>query len=110
MGYHKNTLLYSDEGNIKASNTDHTKKFSLVNLDKISLVTPGEKFVCHAQVIMNIRDQGRKLGLDISRFSTDYDSNIIGHHRNTLPPDEGNNKVSNPDIDTASKPNIDITQ
>ena len=44
MDYHRNTLLYSDEGNIKASNTDHTKKFSLVNLDKISLVTPGEFF------------------------------------------------------------------
>ena len=72
--------------------------------------TPEEIFVCHAQVIMTIRDQGSKLGLDILRVSTDYDSNIIGHYRNALPPDEGSNKVSNPDNYTASKPNLGTTQ
>ena len=51
MDYHSNTLLYPDEGRSKASNTDNT--------DKIRLVTPKDKFVCHAQVIMTIRDQGR---------------------------------------------------
>ena len=50
------------------------------------------------------------MGLDISRIFTDHDFNIIGHHRNSLLPDEWINKVSNPDIDTASKPNFYITQ
>ena len=59
---------------------------------------------------MAIRDQGRKLGLDISRAYTYYDSNVIGHHRKVLLPDEGSNNVSKPDLDNDSKPNIDITQ
>ena len=67
--------------------TDHTKK--------VRLVTPESKFVCHAKGIMTSRYQGRKL------VSTDYDSNIIGHHRNAILPDEGSNKVFKPDIDVA---------
>ena len=59
---------------------------------------------------MTSRDQGRKLRLDIYRIFTDHNSNITGHHRNTLLPDEGSNKVSKTDLDTASKPNLDITQ
>ena len=50
------------------------------------------------------------MGLEISRISTGHDSNIIGRHRNTLLTNEGNNKVSNPDLDTASTLNVDITQ
>ena len=69
MVYHRNTLIYSDEGRSKSSKPDHTKH--------ISLVTPEDKFLCHAQVITTSRDQGRKCGLDISRISTYYDSNII---------------------------------
>ena len=97
-----NTLLSSDEGRNNYSMPDHTKK--------VSLVTSENRFVCHTEGIMNSRDQGRKLGLDISRVSIDYNSNIIGHHNNMLIPDEGSNKVSKPDLDTASKPNLDITQ
>ena len=54
--------------------------------------------------------QREKLGLDISSISTDNDSNIIGCHSNGLLTNEGRNKVSNPDLDTASKPDIDITK
>ena len=61
--YHRNKLLSSDEGNIKASNPDHTKKICLVTLKKISVVTPEDKFFCHAQVIMTSRDQGRNWDL-----------------------------------------------
>ena len=50
------------------------------------------------------------MGLDISRISTDHDSNIIVRHRNVILPDEGSNNVSKPDIYTASKPNLGITQ
>ena len=50
------------------------------------------------------------MGLDISRISTYHDSNIIGLRRNALLPDEGINKVSNPDIDMVFLNNIDITQ
>ena len=102
MGYHSNTLLFSYEVRNKASMPDQTKN--------VGLVTPESKFFCHAGGIINRRDQGRTLGLDISRFSTDYDSNIIGHHRNTLLPDEGSNKVYNPDLGTSFKNNLDITQ
>ena len=76
MGYNKNTLYYYDEGKNKAYKTDHTKK--------IRLITPEDKFLCHAQVIMTSRDQWRKLGLDISWIYTDYDFDIIGHHRKVL--------------------------
>ena len=102
MGHHRNTLLYSYEGRNKAFNNDHTNNINLVN--------PEEKFVCHAQVIMTRRNQGGKLVLNISIISTDYDSNIIGRHRNTLLPDEGSNMVSKPYLNTASKTDIDITQ
>ena len=108
MGYNRNTLIYSDEGRSKAYKPDHIKNIILVTLEKIILVTTKDKFVCHAQVIMTIRDQGIKLGFDISRISTDNDSNIIGRHRNVILPDDGSNKVSKPDIDTDYKPNIDI--
>ena len=54
MGYHRNTLLYSDEGKSKAYKPDKNKKIILVN--------PENKFLFHAQVIMNSRDQGRNLG------------------------------------------------
>ena len=56
-------LLYYGEGNIKASKPDHTKKICLVTLKKISVVTPEDKFFCHAQVIMTSRDQGRNWDL-----------------------------------------------
>ena len=59
---------------------------------------------------MTIRDQGEKVGLYIYKISTDYGSSIKGPHRNEFLPDEGKNKNSNPDIDTASKPDLDITQ
>ena len=52
--------------------------------DNASLVTPEDKFVRHAQVIMISRDQGRKLGLDISRISPYRDSGITGFHRNAI--------------------------
>ena len=81
MGYHRNPLLYSNEGGGKASKPGHIKK--------IILVTPEGKSVCHAHVIMAIRYQGRKLGLDISIISTYYYSNVIGCHSNALLPDEG---------------------
>ena len=110
MECHSNILLYSDEGLIKASNTDHTKNIILVPPEKISFVSPEDKFVCNAQVIMAKRGQGRKLGLDTSRIFIDYDSNIIGRHRNTLLPVEGSNKVSKPGLDTASKYNLETTQ
>ena len=109
MGYHRNTLIHSDEGKSKVYNTDHNMKISLVTIDDIRLVTPEDRFVCHAQFIMTSRDQGRKLGLDISRIFTDHNFNIIGRHMNTLLPDEGSNKVSKPDLDVDSKHNIDIT-
>ena len=50
------------------------------------------------------------MGLDISRISIDRDYNIIGCHRSALLPNEGSNKVSNPDNYTASKPNLGTTQ
>ena len=110
MGYQGNKLHSSDEGRSKYSKTKHTKNIILVNSEKIISITHKEKVVCHAQFIMNCRYQGRKLGLDISRVSTYYNSNIIGHQNNVLPSDEGSNKVSNTDIDMDSKPNISITQ
>ena len=81
---------------------DHTKK--------VILVTPESKFVCCAEGIMNRRDQGRKLVLEISKVSTDYDSNVIYHHRNALPTVEGSDNVSNSDLDMVYKPNIGIIQ
>ena len=50
------------------------------------------------------------MGLEISRISTNYDSNIICIHRNALLPDEGKNSFSRTDLDTSSKPDLDITQ
>ena len=35
------------------------------------------------------------MGLDISRISKDYNSNIIGRHRNMFIVNEGRNKASN---------------
>ena len=83
MVYNRNTLLYYYEKRNKAFKTDHDKK--------IRLVTPEEKFVYHAQVIMTRRYQGRNLGLAIYRISTDDDSDIIGCHSNDILPDEGSN-------------------
>ena len=100
MGHQRNTLLSSDEGINKAYNPDHIKNNSLV--------TTEDKFVCYAQVIMTIRDQGGKLVIGIYRIYKKYDSNIIGLHRNYLLPDEGSNKVSKPELDMASKPYIKI--
>ena len=102
MAYHRNTLIYSNEGMNKASNTDQNIKVRLVN--------PESKFVCHDGGITTSRDQVRKLGLDISRVSTFYDSNIIGHYRNVILPDGESDKVSKTYLDTDSKPNIDITK
>ena len=34
MGYHRNTLIYSDEGRSKVSNTNHTKNIILVNSEE----------------------------------------------------------------------------
>ena len=76
-------LFSSDEGKNKSSKPNHTKN--------IGLVTPKETFFCHAQVIMTSRDWGRNMGLEISRFFTDYDCNIIGPHSNALVPDEVRN-------------------
>ena len=92
------TLLYSDEGRSKDSKPYHTTSISIVTPEKIRLDTTEGMFVCHAQWIMTCRDQGRKLGRDISRVSTYHDSNMIGHHRNVLPQDKGGNKVSKPDF------------
>ena len=68
MSYHRNKLLYSDEGNSKYYKYDHNKKISLVTLEKISLVNPEDNFLCHAQVIMTIRDQGRNWDLTYTGF------------------------------------------
>ena len=57
---------------------------------------------------MTSKNQGRKLELDIYRISTYHHSNIIGHHRNALLPDEEVYKVSNPGLYMDSKPNLDI--
>ena len=95
MGHHRNMLLSSYEGSNKASNSDHR--------NNISLVSPKEKFVCHAQVIVSSRYQRRKLGLDISRIFIDYDSNVIDQHRNALLSDEERNKASSPDLDMDSR-------
>ena len=94
MGYHRNTLLSSNEDRSKAYNPYNTKKISLFTPENIGLVTPGENFVCNVQIIMTSRYQGRKLGLDISRISTDHYSHIIGRYSNALLPDKGGNKVS----------------
>ena len=59
---------------------------------------------------MTIRNLGSKVELDISRVSTDYDYNSIVPQRNALLTDEGINEVSKPDLDTASKPDVVITQ
>ena len=64
----------------------------------------------YSQVITTTRNPGRKVKLDISRFSTDYDSYIVGPHRNALLPNEGSNEISKPDIYTASKPDLFIPQ
>ena len=77
---------------------------------KIISVNNPENFVCHIQVIMTNMDQGRKVGVDISRIYTDYDSNIIGPHMNTILTDEGRNKDSNTGLDKYSKPDIDTTK
>ena len=50
------------------------------------------------------------MGLDKYRIYTDYDSNIIVHHRKVLLSDEGSNKVSKTDLDMDSKPNPDMNQ
>ena len=42
MSYHRNKLLYSDEGNSKYYKYDHNKKIILVTLKNISLVNPEE--------------------------------------------------------------------
>ena len=94
MGYHRNTLIYSYEGRSKYYKPDNNKNISLFTTEKIGLVTSEDKFVCNVQVIMIIRYQGRKLGLDISRISTDHYSHIIGRYSNALLPDKGSNKVS----------------
>ena len=101
VGCHTNTLLYYDERSNKASIYYHTKK--------ANLFTSERNIFCHYEVIMASRDQEIKLGLDILRASIYYDSNIIGNKRNALLTDEGGNKVYKTDIDTASKPNLDIT-
>ena len=44
---------------------------------------------------------GRNGRLNISKASPRYDPNIMGKHRNSLFTDEGGNKDSKPDIDTA---------
>ena len=69
MECHSNILLYSGEGRIKASNTDHTKNIILVPPEKISFVSPEEKFVCNDQVIMAKRGQGRNWDLTHPGFS-----------------------------------------
>ena len=56
MGHHRNALLSSVEGNSKAYNPDHTNNISMFTLENISLVTPEDKLVCHAQFIMTSRD------------------------------------------------------
>ena len=43
-------------------------------------------------------------------ITTEYESDIIGCHRSEILPDEGSNKVSKPNLDTDSKPDLDITQ
>ena len=48
--------------------------------------------------------------VDIYRVSTDYNSNTTDLHRNALLPHERSNNVPKPDPNTASKPNLDITQ
>ena len=50
------------------------------------------------------------MGLDISRVYTDCGLHIIGQHKNALLTDEVSDKVSNPDIDTDSKTDLDTTQ
>ena len=67
-------------------------------------------FVCHAQVIVSSRDQGIKLGIDISIIFIDYYSNVIDRHRNAFFTDEERNKASNPDLYMASKTDIEINQ
>ena len=64
----------------------------------ISLLTASSRYFA-----MTSKDQGRKLLLDISTTFTNRDSNIIGCHRNAFLTDEESNKVSKPDIETASK-------
>ena len=94
MDYHRNTLIYSDEWRSKDYKPDRTKNIILVTPDDIGFITPEDKFICHAQVIMTSRDQGRKLGLDISMIFIDHVSNIICRHRNALLPDEDSNNFS----------------
>ena len=100
MGKHRSTLISSEERINKYYKPDHTKK--------IILVTPKDRFVRNFQVIITNRDQGRKVGLDISRFFTDYDSNIIGNPHNTLLNDERWERAFNNDLDKA--PNLIFTQ
>ena len=69
MGYHRNTLLSSDEGNIMSSKPDHTEKIFLVNLENISLLTTDDKLVCHAQDITTVRYQGRHRDLKYPVFT-----------------------------------------
>ena len=102
MYHHRKKSLSYDKGRNKSFHPDHDKKIILVN--------PEDKSVYHAQVITTSRYQGRKMGLGISRVSTDYDSEIIGLHRKSLLPDEGRNKSSKSDIDMASKPYLGITK
>ena len=99
---HRRNMLFPDEGSKNCSKTYHNKR--------ISLCIPVENFVCHAQAILTNRYQRQNVGLDISRVSKYYCSNIIGHHRNMLLFYEGRNKVSNPGLDTDSKPNLDTSK
>ena len=59
---------------------------------------------------MTSRDQGIKLRLDIYDIFTYRDSNIISFHRNSPLLYEVSIKVYKPGLDTAYKPNLDITQ
>ena len=85
--------VYSYKGSNKASNPDYNKNSSSV--------TPEETLAQYSQVIMTIRNLGRKVELDTFRDSTYSDTNIISQHRNELLLGEGRNEVSKPDIGTA---------
>ena len=100
MGHNRNMLLYSYEGSNKVSDPGYTKKMILLYYKEV--------FVYNAQVIVTSRDKERKLGLYISRISTDFYSNIIGRHRNKLLPDKGRNTISKIDPDKSSKPDLGI--
>ena len=69
LGFHRNTLLYYDEGRNKDSKHNQNKKMILVTLE--------DKFVCHTQVTMTSVTRRTVKYIQIKIHSTQDIDNMI---------------------------------